>query len=252
MFRMTTFVLCLMISSNAWASPIMVFMGGFGSCALDGKTTEIKSSAMMNQTMDQVQQAYTNDIIEIRTCYALGNDPIYVSSGALDLQSAPMNRDQLAQLVEDTAAANENAPIYLWGQSHGGWTAMDLVRRLPNLNYRALHTVDPISVRDCGPAVFIGGVISGSSPGCRRAPQDLEPHYAQISKSVARWTNWFQLEFTLLHSSKITAAHENVERSFDAGWWIPMGAHRLMETDETMWRKVANQITSDVCALPAP
>lgn len=247
MFRIFTIALCLIISSKVSAAPIMIFMGGFGSCAYAGKTSELKSAEMMDRTMDAVRKIYEEDLVEIRTCYAIGNDPIYVTSEALDLINSPMTRDGLRDLVANVAV--DNAPIYIWGQSHGGWTAMDLVRKLPGLNYRVLNTVDPISVTDCGPVVFVGGVLSGSAPGCRRAPKDLEADYAQISKSVARWTNWFQLEFSLLHSDKIAFAHDNIERSFNAGWWIPMGAHRLMETDATMWEMVAKQVSADLKAI---
>ena len=246
MFRLMSVIFSLMLASQAFSAPIFIFMGGFGSCPLNGETSEIKSGALMDNLMAKARETYGDDIVEIRTCYAFGSERIFVSAPGLGLNSSAMTRDELSQRVLEATTTADESPIYLWGQSHGGWTALDLVRRLPQLRFRVLNTVDPISISDCGPAVFIGGVLSGSAPGCRGAPRDLEPSYAQISKSVAHWTNWYQTEFPLLHSGVIGAAKENVERSFNASWWIPMGAHRLMETDPVMWQNATTRIIDDL------
>lgn len=246
MIRLFSVIFALMFASQAFSAPIMIFMGGFGSCALNGDTSEIKSGSMISSLMNQAVETYGEDIVEVRTCYAIGSERIFVSAPKLGLDSTAMTRDELSQKIAEAASSDGDSPVYLWGQSHGGWTAMDLVRRLPQLQYRVMNTVDPISVVNCGPAVFVGGVLSGSAPGCRGAPTDLESDYKQISKSVAHWTNWYQLEFPLLHSGIIDGAKENIERSFDASWWIPMGAHRLMETDPVMWQKASSMVIADL------
>ena len=246
MFRLFSILLVLTFASKVSASPIMIFMGGFGSCSVAGKTSEIKSTSLINRLMEDAHNTYGDDIVEVRTCYALGSEPIFVSAPKLGLDSVRMTRDELAQTIRDAASSSDDSPVYVWGQSHGGWTAMDLVRRVPNLQYQVLTTVDPISIPDCGPVVFVGGVLLGTAPGCRGAPQDLGSSFEQISKSVAHWTNWYQLEFPLLHSDNIAHATENVERSFNASWWIPMGAHHLMETDPVMWQKTTVRIVNDL------
>jgi hypothetical protein len=157
-----------------------------------------------------------------------------------------MTRADYYDVVRTAAElAGESAPVYVWGQSHGGWTAMSLVIEVGDLNYRILTTVDPISIPDCGPVVFSGGVITGSSDGCRRAPKDLEEHYSLIAERVKHWSNWYQLDFSLLHSTEMSQAHANHLRHFDADWWVPMGSHSLTERDPFMWHTVTEKASLD-------
>jgi hypothetical protein len=242
--------LSLYQATTAQSAPIMIFMGGFGSCPIAGYTSELKASAMIEKTMTAVNRSNRQgEAIEIRTCYAIGNDTIYASAEQLGLESTSMPRESLAGWIKEIYRDYPNAPVYIWGQSHGGWTALDLVRSLPELNYRILHTVDPISVVDCAPGNFIEGILLDSAPGCRRAPQDLRSHYSQISQRVSRWTNWYQQEFPLLHSGPISNAHENIERYYDASFWTLAGAHAEIEKDEVIWRRLIQEITRDLANL---
>lgn len=239
--------LALFSATSASARPLLVFSGGFGSCAIAGSTSEIKSGEEMDQLADRLQNETGEAPVQVRACYALGSEyTIYVSASELDVWDQAMTREEFYKVVRSAAVlAGEKAPVYVWGQSHGGWTAMSLVANVDNLNYRMLTTVDPISVAECGPVVFSGGVLSGSAEGCQRAPKDLEVAYPVIARRVHHWVNWYQLEFSLLHSSPIAAAHENVERTFDADWWVPMGAHSLTERDPMMWQKTSELTATD-------
>lgn len=223
----------------ATARPVVLFSGGFGSCAVMGSTSEIKSSEEMDHFVDRMRGVTGEDPLEIRTCYALGSEStIYVTASELGIVDYGMTRDDFHNVVRDAARlAGDRAPVYLWGQSHGGWTVMNLVYQVSELNYRLLTTVDPISVAECGPVVFSGGVLTGSAEGCRRAPADLESVYSLIAEKVSLWVNWYQLEFSLLHSSAIPQANQNIQRNFSAPWWTPMGAHSMTERDPVMWKK---------------
>lgn len=235
------------LSTVASAHPVMIFMGGFGSCPLAGKTSELKATAQIDALVARARYSAGERISQIRTCYALGSDTIYVNAPDLSLEDEAMTRDDFHNVVREIVnVAGDSAPIYVWGQSHGGWTAMDLIRQVHEFKYRVLMTVDPISIPECGPGVFTGGVIAGSAPGCRGAPKDLEPSYELIQSRVAHWTNWYQKEFTLLHSDKIPNATENIERFLNASWWIIMGAHRLTETDDVMWNHASQKVINDL------
>jgi len=237
----------LMCSTAVSARPLAVFSGGFGSCAIAGSTGEIKSSAEMDQFTGRLRRETGDEPVQVRTCYAIGSEStIYVTAVDLGIVDEAMTRDEFYDVVRSAAElAGESAPVYVWGQSHGGWTAMSLVVQVSDLNYRMLTTVDPISIPDCGPVVFSGGVITGSSDGCRRAPKDLEEYYPLISERVENWSNWYQVDFSLLHSSEISHAHANHFRHFDADWWVPMGSHSLTERDPMMWQSVTDQAGLD-------
>lgn len=238
-FGLTALLLGALLPEIATARPVVLFSGGFGSCAVMGSTSEIKSSEEMDRFVEGMREITREDPLEIRTCYALGSEStIYVTAAELGVVDLGMTRDDFHNVVRDAARfAGESAPIFLWGQSHGGWTVMNLVSQVGELNYRLLTTVDPISVAECGPVVFSGGVLTGSAEGCRRAPADLESAYSLIAERVSLWVNWYQLEFTLLHSSAIPQADQNIQRNFSAPWWVPMGSHSMTERDPVMWEK---------------
>lgn len=237
----------LMCSTAVSARPLAVFSGGFGSCAIAGSTGEIKSRAEMDQFTEHLRRETGEEPVQVRTCYAIGSEStIYVTAVDLGIVDEAMTRDDFYAVVRSAAdMAGESTPVYVWGQSHGGWTAMSLVIEVGDLNYRMLTTVDPISIPDCGPVVFSGGVITGSSDGCRRAPKDLEESYPLIAERVENWSNWYQLDFSLLHSTDISHAHTNHQRHFDADWWVPMGSHSLTERDPMMWQTVTEMAGRD-------
>jgi hypothetical protein len=233
-------------ASNAMAKTVTVFSGGFGSCAIMGSTRELKSSAKMDALVDSIARETGENPIEVRTCYAVGSNPIYVSAPELDLIDVAMTQEQFHEVVRQAAQlAGPSSPVYVWGQSHGGWTVMNLVAHVGDINYRTLTTVDPISVVDCGPVVFSGGVLTGYSEGCRQAPKDLETLYPIIAKRTKTWVNWYQVEFTLLHSSEIPHASKNVKRKYDADWWVPMGSHAMTEGDPMMWTQTTRAVITD-------
>jgi len=235
------------VASKASARSVTVFSGGFGSCAMMGSTSELKSSARMDALVDSIARETGEKPIEVRTCYAIGSNPIYVSAPELDLIDVAMSRDEFHDVVRQAAqAAGESAPVYVWGQSHGGWTAMNLVASVDDVNFRTLTTVDPISVVDCGPMVFSGGVLTGYSEGCRQAPNDLKPVYPVIAKRTKSWINWYQIEFSILHSSAITHASQNIKRKYNADWWVPMGSHAMTEGDPVMWTQTTQSVVNDI------
>ena len=235
------------VAPVATARPVLVFSGGFGSCMVNGDTSELKASEKMDALAQKVAQAVGSAPVEIRTCYAVGNDPLYVSVPELGLDSESMSIEDLGDVVREASrVAGANAPVYAWGHSHGGWTVMNLLAVEASVNYRGLMTVDPISVVECGPAVFMGGVITGDAPGCQTSPEDLEPVGAEIARRAHNWKNYYQTDFELLHSDMISAAHNNRELQIDASWWSLMGAHAQIEHEESVWHDFAQTILTDI------
>lgn len=251
LIQVLVFTLTVGFAGQLMARPVVVFSGGFGSCALMGSTSEIKSSQEMDQLVERLRAETGEEPVQVRTCYALGSEStIYVTADELDIVDAGMTREGLHRIVRSAAdLGGTDTPVYLWGQSHGGWTVMNIVANVTGLNYRVLTTVDPISVVECGPVVFSGGVLTGSAEGCQRAPKDLEVSYPLIAARVAQWINWYQREFTLLHSSEISHADQNIQRTFDAPWWVPMGSHSMTERDPIMWAKTVEMTSHDARKL---
>ena len=240
-------MLMILIAVPAFARPVFVFSAGFGSCFLNGQTSEVKASRFIDDMVDQVTHLTGQSPVVVRTCYGLGSDQLYVTAPELDYSSESMTRADFHKVVEDAARfAGDNAPVYVLGHSHGGWTAMDLVRKVAQLNYRNLVTIDPISVVNCGPLVFSGGVVSGDAPGCREAPADLRVFGTMIGQRAKHWTNWFQVEFPLLHSESISTANENLEREYNANWTRIFGAHAVIEVDPDIWQQTAQYVVDDL------
>lgn len=240
------------VATVAEARPVVIFSGGFGSCYFGGYTSELKASEQMDEFIERVRSETGLEPAQIRTCYAFGNDEIYVSSDALGMDSETMTRDDFHNVVRQTvkeAAEGEAAAsvkVYVWGQSHGGWTVMDMIRKVTGINFRLLMTVDPISVENCGPGMFSGGVLTGHAPGCNEAPSDLKSAGKTIAGRVGRWINWYQVQYPHLHSSKIASAQENILRTYEDDFWHLAGAHSMIEVDPQIWRDIANRVVKDL------
>lgn len=235
------------VSSSAWARPVAVFSGGFGSCLVNGDTTEMVISSRIDALMEQISSSTHQSPIQIRTCFAIGSDTIYVSAPELDIESLALTLDEFHDVVKQAARlGGREAPIYLWGFSHGGWVVMNLVAEIKGLNYRVLSTNDPISVYTCNAFSFVPSIFTGPEEGCLEPPMDLESKFSVIASRVKRWINWYQSEFPLLHSGSIPGATENNERVMDASWWSFTGAHGMIVVDSFVWRATAHAIIGDL------
>ncbi len=240
-------LLFLVSSSSVWARPVAVFSGGFGSCLVDGNTMEMKISSQIQRLMGQILRAVNETPIQIRTCFAIGSDTIYVSAPDLDIESQALSIDEFHDVVKQAAQlGGEHAPVFLWGFSHGGWAVMNLVAEVEGLNYRVLMTNDPISVEGCDEDSFMAGVIVGALQGCTEPPMDLSSQFSVIASRVNSWVNWYQTEFSLLHSGSIPQATVNVQRVLNASWWTFTGAHGAISQDEIVWGDAAGAIIGDL------
>jgi hypothetical protein len=235
------------VSSSVWARPVAVFSGGFGSCLVNGDTAEMVISSRIDKLIDQISSRTHQSPIQIRTCFAIGSATIYVSAPELDIESQALSLDEFHDVVRQAAQlGGTEAPIYLWGFSHGGWVVMNLVAETEGLNYRVLTTNDPISVYTCNAFSFVPSIITGPEQGCLEPPIDLESKFSVIASRVERWINWYQTEFPLLHSGNIPLATENNERVMDASWWTITGAHGKIVVDPFVWQATAQAIIGDL------
>lgn len=225
-------------------APFVVFFGGFGSCFINGHPSEIRSSQAIHNFIQAVSMAAGEPVPAAKTCYAIGNDPIYSSRYDHTDQSHPeAGSSGLESLFDWIESESEGRPLVLVGQSHGGWTAMKAALHMSR-KVDVLTTADPVSVEECDSVAFSASstayAVFGFKPwlGCTRAPLDLKPRFAEIRAKTGVWHHFYQTETTFLHSSKINEATSNEHLTYK-GWSMnPFRGHAYTESDERVWSKV--------------
>lgn len=248
MSRKILLALSMMIVPVSYAKSVVVFSGGFGSCFVAGDTSEMVASSQFEALVGSLAKATGEEVVEVRSCYAFGSDEIYVTSEALDINSESMTRADFYRVVQNTVkhvaggSSAQDVKLFVWGQSHGGWTVMDFARTVSNVTIELLMTVDPISVENCGPGVFSGGVITGDAQGCAEAPTDMLDSGRAIAGRARQWSNWYQTQFPHIHSGPVSAASENIFKSYEDDFWHFAGAHGLIQTDPTVWSEITQRV----------
>lgn len=235
----------------ATVAPLVVFFGGFGSCFMNGHPSEIPSSRVIHEFVENLSQELGGmEIPAIETCYAIGNSPVYSSRFDHNSGTHPdYGSSDLETLFDWIEAESEGRPLVLIGQSHGGWTAMKAVLHMKR-PVEVLTTSDPISVENCHAAAFsastVGHTVLGFEPwpGCTEAPQDLKADFKKIAAKTGQWNNFYQTETTFLHSGKIREADFNKRLTFQ-GWSLnPFRGHAWTEGDSRVWGKLMQSVKS--------
>jgi pimeloyl-ACP methyl ester carboxylesterase len=114
--------------------------------------------------------------------------------------------DDLFDQLVSTLGTIPSPRIALVGQSYGGWSVIKLADRLLAAGYSVpyLLTIDPISMRECTPAVAASAVYNSvQHRACGHAPEDLDAEIARVANGVGSWTNYWQDQAKWLHSSPI-------------------------------------------------
>ena len=132
--------------------------------------------------------------------------------------------------------------LNLIGQSHGGWTALVVALEVPVGTVDTIVSVDPISIRECSSGSWLASSTAaafgfGPAAGCTSYPSDLLVYSNSIKSRVNTWINFWQDQYSLLHSGPVDAAAENINLTFDDWSWNPMGAHAETETSEIVWNR---------------
>ena len=116
MNKFSFLMLMTLFAVPAFARPVFVFSAGFGSCFLNGQTSEVKASRFIEEMVEQVSQQTGEEPVVVRTCYALGSSQIYVSAPELNYNSNGMTRADFHKVVKDASKlAGARAPVYVWG-----------------------------------------------------------------------------------------------------------------------------------------
>jgi hypothetical protein len=213
--------------SDATHADFVVLHGGFNSCggtAQNQVDPRVAGNGLIFSMLKYADKV--GDRPYIVTCYPFWtNDPGAKLATPLDNKIYWVERlsgsgapsepkeakiseffERLPGLANGVNAKN----VAVIGHSYGGWTAMLSARKLEEskLHLSQLVTLDPISMVQCNPAVFMNQIQTTSpAEGCTRAPTNdgyLSDGLVRAVASETRWTNYFQTKDKWLHSGPIT------------------------------------------------
>lgn len=200
-------------------TPVLAFFGGYTSCGLGdtGDPLQQPLSDFFERALAAVKEKTGQQPKYLIACYTLAYESvIYRFSG--DSQSRNKLIAGMENDFEDFLGELDHPEILMVGHSYGGWTAMDIVQKLPpGTKIKGLVTLDPISHADCNLSTFGGAE-------CKRAPQDFgEEGLKEIKDKTAQWLNYWEDGSTTLHSGEIAGA-QNVKRTYPGSGFGPHNA----------------------------
>ncbi len=249
---------------------LFVVAQGFYSCTYRLRNTR---ETIHNLTTDAIKNApkskrYSTSVTIIEPCFSGG---LVENAGAEKLHytitrpgedtgdKREISVDALNYSIGSIAngANNENPMyVYLIGHSHGGWLVMNSA-----LNWRSkgilrgLFTIDPISYKNCTQLQGIAyhlvmglNLLGFENPECTRAPTDLVNDYPKIAENSNRiWHNYYQTQFSYVHSGPAEGATTNRELKFTYPYVdLIKFAHRDILGDDRVWSSIKNVISSDI------
>ena len=238
-------------ASRPPAKPVFVVHGGFFSCKLPWSTPLGSQTYTHAKPMIDAAQSWSGSPVAfVVTCFGSGHDTAWVQTD-LNPTSTGVPAGTIPDLVADRVAqVGEGAEVVLIGHSWGGWLAMSDALKLPeSAHLRYLATLDPISWQTCPPSTLITSVLGGTPSGapeepCTTAPEDLAPDYAAIRERAAYWGQYYQDQFSYLHSTAIDAADVSRHLVYDglssASEWE---AHGMVDRDDTVYGGVGDALT---------
>ena len=230
--------------------PIFVVHGGFFSCKLPwSKPIDGTTFTHAKPLLDAAAAWSGSAVPYVVTCFGSGHDTAWIQTD-LNTTSTGVPAGTVPDLVAQRAAQlGEGAEVVMIGHSWGGWLAMSDALKLPETaRLRYLATLDPISWQTCPPSTLISAVLGGTPSGgpeapCTEAPDDLAPEFAAIRQRAAYWGEFYQDQFSYLHSSAIDVADESKHLSYadlsGADLWE---AHGRVDRDDTVYGGVRDAL----------
>lgn len=226
---------------NYDGSDLIVVSGGRGSCSLVRYPAEANLWRQLLGILPADRQ-----LTVVRTCFGfetgqvVNYDIVLVNSGVVSSQKLfpwkSGNRDDLLKDLTPFLAVAKK--ITMVGQSYGGFTVHYLAHRMPTDRQviTSLFTVDPISPYECTVTKF-----AVYSDKCKNFPVDML--VLSIQKNFeGRWVNFYQTNFTPLHSGACSVADQNIQLTYPDPDFAVMGAHQLTESDQRVWKLVKERL----------
>ena len=212
---------------------LLVVDGGFTSC-ISGSyngisvvtNTMTKHVLALREKLRPLLAQHGAQLSIFMTCYRQDAAIHYWSSDKIQSQTTN-SVDDLVNEVDREAGRHGNPRIVVIGYSYGGWLSLKMVEGLSGKRFVDDYvSIDPISRATC----------TFQSPyGCRTAPADITPQERQrIKDNSGYWTNYYQNENPILHSSSIQEADHNVLLS---------ATHMGIKDVQIIWNGVYDRIS---------
>jgi len=250
---------------------VVIVNGGYNSCA--GSVPSSGEIAETNYLTTMGDQAITNVIqpLKDKDYEVYWIISCFWGSGSSSLQVKTSTNPQRADIVPWSSSSQgmfytylttrvqtymggvmQEMRLILIGHSNGGYNVLKLAEGLADSTSIAtlkadadttfvaqVHTLDPISVA-CSPTSIALGF--GSMPQeCLQAPTTSEVDYAKITGTFNPLDNYYQTDYTTLHSGTITAANSNTLVSLTGTQNTSNNAHTRITSDSGTWSSIAAQ-----------
>jgi hypothetical protein len=235
-------------------NPIVLMLSGWNTCWPSKETWSLSPFGMGTYDLakDLVENLETkfDDVPYIFTCFQFQKS--WDGHKARAITSETGNEVSLFSLEELASATIElkekynSNQIIIIGHSQGASLGMELVSVLPDdIQAKVLITLDPISREKCNYWVMAGAFVTFDPfEECTQFPSEIsnftqEMIRAKLNKDKGMWENWYQQDFSFLHSGEAGYADKNVEVIYD-GWDI--FAHQYVYASEEVWQRVHNLV----------
>jgi hypothetical protein len=217
------------------ASPVIVTIGGFNSCAVGSEGPTPMNTERWDRASALTARFARGDARWVRGCFDRQSRLYFISSSAPSVVTRATLADPYP-FFSAVAALTDGPthPVYVHGHSYGGWLGMFLAWELPaSADVRVLSVADPISPAHCTVSSYLLAVASPLTAGialagCQRAPTDFLPvHRARLRARIAEggWRHYYQRNFWPLRSGPYTDDAQP-HRSYDVSPFLNgHGAH---------------------------
>jgi hypothetical protein len=220
--------------------PLFILNSGWNSCGLKGNILGTKIFKKFKELRDTVSKGYKSAPLWLAACYTAFKQRTtgkarYIST-ANPVRERRVTPSEMVTAVQELAGV-QPVDVYMVGFSYGGPVIMRLGRDLPKeqFNLKVVGTIDPISQQTCNSIKFLRAYLWGGSEGCQQAPSDFSPKELLSIASRTLWLQFFQTEYSRLHSSPIPEADQNIHVPSDA--WN-FNAHRELAHDPVVWSRI--------------
>jgi len=247
--------------------PHLVFLvsGGFASCQdrLHGKMY-----SYLHPELELVRRKYKVPITLILTCFTGSYSHPKLEAEELFVSWLPENGQNFwgpekkhvasfPSFLKSLIQKPGDSYLFMVGHSHGGWLVMNTVLELSHpYHFKRLITLDPISLSRLTSSVYrdeMVGALFGrnqlSEGEHTKAPSDLLGQSSTIRSLVqgnsgndGLWINYYQVQFSPMHSGFIPQAHRNEQRAFpDGDSFLNHGlssAHNAVGTSKLVWDEI--------------
>ena len=215
---------------------LLVVDGGFSSCisgSYDGINVETNTMAKhvvaLREKLMPVLARNDAQFSVLMTCYRQDATIHYWSSDNIQPQTSNSAED-FADQVDLAAGQHGNPRIVVIGYSYGGWLSLKTVASLRGRRFIDDYvSIDPISRTTC---------TFRSPYGCTTAPADITlQERQQIKDNSGHWTNYYQNENPILHSSSISEADQNI---------LLAATHIGIKDVQAIWNGVYDRISHNL------